>query len=339
MSLEDFARSIGVPKATAAGLLDGTEPITIRLGQRIGFVLGGTTRFWVARDGQYRDDLATVEADRLAQSFPVAEMAAMGWIDSPREWHDRLRNLQAFFGVSSPEAWESRLNEILSTVRFRFARSQVTNPRAVASWLRRAEIEGAGRTTGEWDRDAFVSRLPGIRGLTTSRDPAEFLPELLRRCAEVGVIVVVLRAPRGCPASGAVMRLTDGKPVIVLSVRYRTDDHFWFTFFHEAAHAILHDPEATYVDEFEPVIGDAAPGAEKEADDFADVNLLLPETRERLQSVELTSRAIAGLARDGGVSPGIIVGQLQHLGRLGFSTRLNGFKRRYQWNGPSLERA
>jgi Zn-dependent peptidase ImmA (M78 family) len=35
--------------------------------------------------------------------------------------------------------------------------------------------------------------------------------------------------------------LTPAKALIQLSFRYQTDDHLWFTLFHEIAHVLRHD--------------------------------------------------------------------------------------------------
>ena len=41
------------------------------------------------------------------------------------------------------------------------------------------------------------------------------------------------------------------------------------------------------------------------------------------------------MARAAGVAPGIVVGQLQFAGLIGYD-QLNTLKRRYRWNGPNL---
>ena len=49
----------------------------------------------------------------------------------------------------------------------------------------------------------------------------------------------------------------------------------WFTFFHEAAHLLLHDPHTLFVDEIDGSAEPAASPEEREADDFAG-QLLVP---------------------------------------------------------------
>src|SRR5439155_7434606 len=101
---------------------------------------------------------------------------------------------------------------------------------------------------GLWDPHKFREELQGIRALTRVEDPRQFVPELVKRCAACGVAVVVLRAPKGCRASGAARFLTPARPMILLSGRHLTDDHFWFTFYHEAGHLVLHGHKFVFVD-------------------------------------------------------------------------------------------
>jgi plasmid maintenance system antidote protein VapI len=77
LSLEVFAESIGVPDPRLQGLLSGSETISIELARRISTSIGGSVEFWMARDGQYRDDLARVEADRWAQSLPISKKSCV----------------------------------------------------------------------------------------------------------------------------------------------------------------------------------------------------------------------------------------------------------------------
>jgi len=143
--------------------------------------------------------------------------------------------------------------------------------------------------------------------------------------------VVVARAPKGCRASGATRFLTPDKALIVLSFRYRTDDQFWFTFFHEAGHLILHAEDALFLEDESEVTA----AEEAEANEFA-ARILVPMAfLPELMILRPGVKEIVGFARKIGVSPGIVVGQLQHLGRVK-RDRLNGFKRRYRWATASM---
>jgi HTH-type transcriptional regulator / antitoxin HigA len=110
-----------------------------------------------------------------------------------------------------------------------------------------------------------------MRRLTRKKEPSIFVPELRKLCAENGVALVIARGPAGCRASGATRFLSDKKAMILLSFRYLADDQFWFTFFHEAGHLLMHSHKAVFLEDG----SDVSLKEEHEANLFAQ-NILIP---------------------------------------------------------------
>jgi Zn-dependent peptidase ImmA (M78 family) len=168
--------------------------------------------------------------------------------------------------------------------------------------------------------------LPTLRSLTRKKHPQTFIAELTEKCAECGVAVVVVRAPKGCHASGATLFLTPQKAVLMLSFRHLSEDQFWFTFFHEAGHLVLHGSESLFV-EWEQ---SHTSKEESEANDFAGNTLVPVESQPAMLALPARAMAIIRFAQKVGVSPGIIVGQMQHRERLK-RDQLNRLKRWFEW--------
>ena len=120
------------------------------------------------------------------------------------------------------------------------------------------------------------------------------------------------------PISGAA-RWFHHKPIIQLAGRYKTNDHFWFTFFHESAHIILHGKKDIFLENVEGAQTDQA--KEKEANTFAE-NILLSERQlQEIKSVSpLTEDLIHEFARRFRTPAGVIIGRLQHSGVIKFNT-------------------
>jgi HTH-type transcriptional regulator/antitoxin HigA len=140
------------------------------------------------------------------------------------------------------------------------------------------------------------------------------------------VAVVIVRPPNGCRASGATRFLSKEKAVSQLSFRHLSDDHFWFSFFHEAGHLVLHGHLGLII---EGATTDSK--AEEEANQFAREILIPQEYQAEFRKLRPTTKEVVRFAHYIGVAPGIIVGQLQFSGRIGHS-RLNGLKRRFARN-------
>src|SRR5439155_2930214 len=83
--------------------------------------------------------------------------------------------------------------------------------------------------------------------------------------------------------SGCARWLTERKALIGMTLRYKTDDEIWFTFFHEVAHILLHRKAHGFVvdnadeDLTDNVIDPQMQRSEEEASRFAADTLIPPE--------------------------------------------------------------
>lgn len=323
------ARALGVAESDLARVLDGELPITEARAERLAANVGATPRFWLAREAQYRHALQAIHDDTRTwvSSLPFSDMAKFGWLDAASTAADKLRHAFAFFGVSSVDEWrDAWLSEHGGLTAYRTSPVFTTQGASAAAWLRQGELAASRVRTAQWSRTDFEKILPELKPLTRVEKPAEFIPQLQRRCAECGVAVVIVRAPKGCPASGAT-RVRNGQAILQLSARYLRDDSFWFTFFHEAGHLVLHEDrlflewsEKRHLDEKE----------EREANDFAGKVLVPPSQDAALRALPHEYKAVMRFARNLSVSPGIVVGQLQHRGLVP-RKKLNFLKKRYTW--------
>jgi len=333
LTVQDLSGALGLPEANVASLIAGEAPITVSVAHILAGTIGGSPEFWLVREAQYLDDLAYVEADRWSGSFPVDQMVSFGWIQEPANWHERIDAIFEFFGVETVAGWAGDYATSLDVAHFRRSPAFEIDTPATTAWFRACERQAdEGRAVSSrtsFDAAEFAASLQIIRSLTRVRDPRVFLPELARLCANAGVDLVVVRAPVGCPVSGC-SRVYGGRPLIQLSARFLSDDHFWFTFFHEAAHVLLHGLQVPFVDVLEDEAGDPF---EAEANEFA-TELLVAGALDTAQP--LRAREVIRLAHSIGVSSGVLVGQLQYRGMLR-RDHLNGLKRRYRWDGASLE--
>jgi HTH-type transcriptional regulator / antitoxin HigA len=119
----------------------------------------------------------------------------------------------------------------------------------------------------------------------------------------------------------------NGQAVLQLSARYLRDDSFWFTFFHEAAHLVLHE-DRLFLEWSEKRHLEVK--EEQEANDFAGQVLIPPLQEAALRALPHDYKRIMRFARNLSVSPGIVVGQLQHRGLVS-QAKLNFLKKRFTW--------
>lgn len=76
MSKEDFAEEMNLSIDQAVGLLNGEKRITLAIARRLNFVLGASVEFWMARDLQYRESLATAKGARWTKGHNISRLFA-----------------------------------------------------------------------------------------------------------------------------------------------------------------------------------------------------------------------------------------------------------------------
>jgi HTH-type transcriptional regulator/antitoxin HigA len=304
LSPVEFAQRIGRTASDAISLIRGTTEIDKQTAKRLSSTLGASETFWLNRERQYRTALeqwkAALDPTAYAQwlaTVPVNQMREYGWLDpAPSSSADAIQCLR-FFGVPTIDDWNASVTNVLNGVSLRTSRTFKSQPGAIAAWLRQGELKASSIQCQAWNPARFRATLNEIRALTREQDPKTFLPELQKRCAACGVAVVVLRAPTMCKASGACRVLPNGVRLILLSARHFSDDHFWFTFFHEAAHLLLHGDRPLYIDvpedEAHPSTAD-----EREANESA-ANILVPaERRAEMRALPVNGRRVMRFARE-----------------------------------------
>lgn len=330
---QTFAESIGESIETVNRLLLGLEEVNDDLAERLSKSLGSSHAFWTTREAHYRADSQRIrELDAEAslstwvKLFPTREMRSLGWIGNYGSSKEAAEECLKFFDVPDTSTWHAHYGKIASVAAFRISTAVQSNPGAVVAWLRWAELVANRIPCKPWNPIAFHEVVMAARRLTWQKSPATFLPTLRELCSEAGVAIVVARTPPGCPASGATWFRDQHKAMMALSFRYRSDDQFWFTFFHECAHLLLHGQDNLFFEDE----SEATAEEEREANEFAQQIVVPEEYSNEFSKLRPDKASILRFARRVGVAPGLIVGQLQHQNRLAHD-RLNWLKRRYAW--------
>lgn len=331
MSQAELAERTGRPKKTINEIVKGKAAITAETAIQLERVLAIPASFWIAREQNYREALARArEFDLLATQtewlnvVPYRAMAKLGWVSDHKEKSFQLDEVLRFFGVASPASWQGVWSG--SAPAFRQSPAFRSEPVAVAAWLRKGEIEASRQECGEFSEQSFRTALTRIRSLT--RDlPRDFATTVQNICQASGVLVVFVPELPGTNVWGATRWLTQSRALIQLSLRYKTDDHLWFTFFHEAGHILLHGKRDVFIEDDQNEQSDK----ETEADSFAR-DWLIPMSQYRVfcRKGSFSCAAASRFAYEIGIAPGIVAGRLQHDGYLD-RTYCNNLKRKVDW--------
>lgn len=317
----ELAQRLGYTTKHVNQLIKGKVPLTEDAAIRLERVVGSTVGFWLAREAKYREHCARLQAaERFAgwadwlESIPVKELMNAGAIQKQRiDAKSKPYLVEAclrFFGVASPEEWQTHYGQMQGS--FRRSREEQSDVGAISAWLRMGEQEAEKQDGPKYDRSKFEVTLNQVRKLTTL-PPEEFEPQLRTLFKTAGVAFILVPAIPKAHVSGVARWLNPHRPLIQLSLYGKTNDKFWFTLFHEAAHILLHAQEkkSVYLDDPNKAGNDSP--QEKEANDWA-CKFLIPEKFDSTLSELKTKGAVQAFAEKIGIHPGIVVGRLQHDG-------------------------
>lgn len=336
MTQAELAERMGRSTKFISNLVNGEATLSQKVALELERVLNVPVHFWNNREQQYREALARKEEHSRARSFvdwmrdciPVRDMINFGWIDAKDDDAVQVKAVLGFFGVNSPEEWKSIWLNPETRAAFRKTLAFASEPGAVATWLRYGEQQARTMHCAPYKSSSFKQTLKEIRGLSHS-PPDDFDQVMQEQCRKSGVALVFTPQVEGARISGATRWMGKSTPLIQMSLRYKTDDHFWFTFFHEAGHVLLHGKRDVFLEGTE---ADEPMQKEQEADTFA-ANFLIPRNAYNafVEADAFTVSSVQDFAKEQSIAPGIIVGRLQHDGRLAWSTHLNKLKRSLQW--------
>lgn len=311
ISQSDLALRTGMAEKTISQIVNGVAPLTYETAEKLEIVLGVPARFWNTRELHYREALSRVEESaRMAnetawlKEIPIKELIDEGFVEHSDDKAVLVRESLTFFGVSSVDAWRKTWQT--PVCQYRGKEAQERKPGFVAAWLRMGEVVAGKVECEPFDAKRFQETLQGIRALTTT-SPGTWIRELVSRCAMVGVAFVAIREVPGAAVSGVAKWLGKDKALIQLSLKYKSDDQFWFTFFHEACHILYHPRRDVFLEN--GAHNDSE--EEREANAFAR-DLLIPQMYQQRLPYLKSRATITAFAASIGVSPGIVVGRLQH---------------------------
>lgn len=330
MNQQELSRRTGLTPKHIVSIIKAKSMITPETAIKLERAIGMPAEFWLNLEAHYSERKARlVEEIALSKDLgwlkkiPLASMIKLGWVKKTQDSKSQLNEILKFFGIANVHQW----SDIWANLKVAYRRHGVqTSLEGISAWLRRGEIEASLIQCEPFDRNKFRAALDEIRQLTKA--PLDiFLPEMKKLCAASGVAVVFVPSLPKLGVSGATRWINPNKAIIQLSLRYKTDDHLWFTFFHEAGHIMLHGKKELFLEGGNGL----DQNKEAEANLFAEHELISPkDLADFIQLNQFSKTAINQFSKKVGISAGIVVGQLQHKGVIP-RNYCNDLKRSFSW--------
>jgi addiction module HigA family antidote len=324
-SQRDLARRTGLAPKTISEICNGKAPVTPTTALALEKAFARPAHLWLnlqrhfdEAEARNQESARFLEWTDWAERFPIREMEKLRFtLPKGRSEAETLLN---FFGVASPDSWNAVWKA--SAVAYRQTQAFNTRDEAVAAWVREAEIVARDLELADFSERRLLGSLEELRKLTRTR-AEEVLDPLQQICAAAGIALVLIPELKNTGISGCARWLSERKALIALTLRYKKDDQFWFTVFHEIGHILLHRSRRSFIvdnakeDLSDRVVDPEMQSYETEANQFARDSLIPPSALgEFIRKKTFTNDAIHDFSEAIGIGPGIVVGRLQHDGIL-----------------------
>ncbi len=272
ISVKEFAVRTSKPEKTIFAVIGGKSSVTSDMAVAFESVTKIPAHFWLNIQRGYDEYVSRMKREeQLAQAyewarlFPLSEMEKLGWIPNVKTEEEKVKALLAFFQISTKKAWEDYYLKQQLKVAFRISLNNTKAPHAISAWLRQGEIQAAEIDVCKYSEKLLKESISAMKRLCAERVD-DFSAELQNICAKAGVKLVYTPCLPKAPINGCTRWFND-TPCVQMSESYKGNDIFWFTFFHELGHILLHGKKDIFLEDID--YSDIQKNKEEEADAFS----------------------------------------------------------------------
>ena len=307
-----------------SNLISGKKRITPEVAQELAAVFGTTAEYWLDLENKYRlaqiDDVdeSVSRKVKLFNTFPAKEMLKRNWIENTDDIEDLEHRFFDFFGIKSFDEQPRIAHAAKKSTTY----SETTIIQS--AWIARAYKLAPAVMTAKFSDVALTEAFEKLQKLLFNVEEVRHVPRIL---ADAGVRLLVVESLPGSKIDGVTFWLDKENPVVVLSMRFDRIDAFWQTLMHELDHVKNREGQDAPIIDTNLVGEEAAkaenkPEFEQRADSFAANFLILDKELDKFVTrihPLYTKDKILGFSARIKVHPGIVVGQLQHRGKVSYS--------------------
>jgi len=335
MSQVELANRLGRPQQAINEIIKGKKSITSTTALELEDVLGVPSHIWIGLESEYQIVLARQEELKLMEeesvlvkNFPYADLVKLGFVNATRKAVEKVDELKRFFGVAKL----AQISHVkVYQPAFRVSNHENVSHEAIATWIQAARTKAKDIETQNFDKKKLKESLPELKSLMNFDDVNEAIKETKNILGVCGVALVLLPHFQNTKVHGATFWLDSDKAVIAMTLRGGFSDMFWFSFFHEVGHILLHPKREVFLED-----GCDDPKLQKQEDEankFASDLLVNSKDFEHFVSLgDFSPNSVIAFAKKQGVKTSIVVGRLMHNEIIKFNDfKLSPLRDRYKW--------
>lgn len=333
LSQAELAARTGVTPAYVSSVISGKKDISANFAQALEYALGVPKTFWLNLQAHYdaelleyqKENTITEEELQVRNSLKdiVKYLRRKGKIPERESVNDSIISLRRLLGVSNLV----NLKDMVPVGCFRISSTATVDPYVLGAWRILCEIPSEGRhVSTSFDTAQLGSLIKELKEVMTGEQD-HVVPDICEVMRRYGIDFSVVHNFRGAPVQGYISMKNDGTYCMVLTIRRRFADIFWFSLFHELGHLVNGDVGRS--------VGflDFGTDQEKErkADQFANNCLLNANDYQKFIDIgQFDLQTICSFSKEQNVQPYIVIGRLQKEGRISYQ-QFSNCKMRFYW--------
>lgn len=315
----DLALILGWQPQDVSNLMNRKKKFTAEVAQQLADAFDNSPEFWMDVEGNYwtavesRIELLQVSSSNdikrrrdLFSTYPTKEAQQRGWV-SKADGIDKV--------APEIEALIERGKKLQGATLFKRTMTDEVLNIPENLWLGRSMVLAELLPVEKYDETRLPALFKMLRKAAKSSQAVHKVAELLQR---YGIRFVINQKLKNASIDGAAFWLDENSPVVALSLRFNNIGSFWFALIHELIHIKYRDTFSLDDLENSPMTLMELRANQEAAD------LLVPQIEmERFikNTAPYYSKAkINSFATKLEIHPGIIVGQLQKRGEIGYNT-------------------
>ena len=315
MSQADLSKRLGRPTQAINEIIKGKKSITPATAIELEDVLKVPAHIWIGLEAEYQmviakqEELKVMEEETaLLPNFPYLELSKLGFVKTTRNAIEKVDELRSFFSV----AQLSRLEHVGAyQSAFRVTNHKNISHESIASWIQAGRIKADTITTEPFDKSKLKKALPELKA-TMNMEINRALKACEKLLSSCGVAFVLLPHFKNTGAQGATFWIDNReKAVLMMTLRGKNSDLFWFSFFHEIGHILLHNKREMFLEGENGYDTPELQQQEDEANSFSRDFLIPPkEWKAFVETSIFTKASVREFAKSLNIKTSIVVGRL-----------------------------
>lgn len=336
MSQAELSNRVGRPTQAINEIIKGKKSITPTTAIELEDVLKVPAHIWIGLEAEYQmvkakqEELKVMEEETsLLERFPYLDLSKLGFVEKTRDPIKKVDELRSFFAV----AQLSRIEHVGAyQSAFRITNHKNITHESIASWIQAGRLKADTIETKLFDKAKLKKLLPVIKESMLLDDMNDTISKCKELLASCGVAFVLMPHFKNTGAQGATFWLNNkNKAVLMMSLRGKNSDKFWFSFFHEIGHILLHNKREIFIEN-----GYDSPELqqqEEEANQFSR-DLLIPQKSFEafVMSGSYTKQSVNIFAESLNIKISIVVGRMMYENMITYSHPLRKEIDKYEFD-------